>query len=285
MQIRPLSGPLGAEVLGFDVLHERGAAAIGELREAFDAYHWLLFRSEAALSPERQVEISGWFGPPVDDLFEGKLWTWFSNDSKAGSVKLLFHSDYTFLESPMKGISLHALDVPPGGTATLFASGTRAWNRLPVALKAQLADLEARHIRRGEKGEPTPVEFAKSAVYPVRFTHPRTGQEILFVSELLTETILGLEPAESAEMLIELQGMLYADDNVHEHNWRRFDLVVWDNLAVQHARRENPADAGKRTFQRVALNEKAYAEMMPGILAYLRGADWRPDFKPADAAP
>jgi len=284
MQIRPLPGPLGAEVLGFDVLHENSEAAIVELREAFDKYHWLLFRGKAALSPERQVEISGWFGPPVDDLFEGRLWTRFSNESKAGSVALPFHSDYTFLESPMKGISLHALEIPSGGTATLFASGTRAWARLPDALKARLADLKARHIRRGEKGEPTPPEFAKSAVYPVRFSHPRTGQPILFVSDLLTESIVGLEPAESAELLIELQGKLYADDNVHEHNWQRFDLVVWDNLAVQHSRRENPAGAGKRTFQRVALNEKAYAEMMPGILAYLRNG-WRPDFKPAGQAP
>ena len=41
---------------------------------------------------------------------------------------------------------------------------------------------------------------------------------------------------------------MYAPDNVYEHTWQVGDLLVWDNLALQHAR---DAVNGRRTLRRV----------------------------------
>jgi alpha-ketoglutarate-dependent taurine dioxygenase len=43
------------------------------------------------------------------------------------------------------------------------------------------------------------------------------------------------------------------DANAYEHEWREGDLVVWDNLALQHSRRAIPLSRGERTFRRVAV--------------------------------
>jgi taurine dioxygenase len=45
----------------------------------------------------------------------------------------------------------------------------------------------------------------------------------------------------SAELLKELFATLYAAERRYEHIWRRGALVIWDNLAIQHARTRGPS--------------------------------------------
>lgn len=45
----------------------------------------------------------------------------------------------------------------------------------------------------------------------------------------------------SAELLKELFATLYAAERRYEHIWRRGELVIWDNLAIQHARTRGPS--------------------------------------------
>ena len=93
-------------------------------------------------------------------------------------------------------------------------------------------------------------------------TNPQTGTRALYVSELQTDRIEGLPLAESDQLLQELFGYLYAPDNVYEHWWHEGDLVVWDNFAVQHGRRDL-ADVGRRTLQRAVIGEKTLFEQCP----------------------
>ena len=48
-----------------------------------------------------------------------------------------------------------------------------------------------------------------------------------------------VEPAldESEELIEALFAHLYDNEHVIDHDWRQGDLVAWDNLAVQHARK------------------------------------------------
>jgi taurine dioxygenase len=77
----------------------------------------------------------------------------------------------------------------------------------------------------------------------------------------MTGCIIGLSPADSDALLEDLFGYLYAADHVQEQKWQLGDLVLWDNLAVQHARRE--AAFGERTLQRVTIAEMGYARQYP----------------------
>jgi len=60
-------------------------------------------------------------------------------------------------------------------------------------------------------------------------------------------------------------------ENEYEHEWALDDLVVWDNLSLQHARRACPSSQGNRTFRRVAVCEAGNA--IRETVAFLNLAD------------
>jgi taurine dioxygenase len=102
-------------------------------------------------------------------------------------------------------------------------------------------------------------------VHPVLRRHPRTGQDVLYVSAMQTDRIMELGPEHSEALLEALWDVLYAPDNVYEHEWRVDDLVLWDNQAVQHGRSELP-DTGARTLRRVTAGDAAwFAAMRAGF--------------------
>jgi taurine dioxygenase len=74
---------------------------------------------------------------------------------------------------------------------------------------------------------------------------------LLYVSQQATIEILGLPPEENEALLDELFTHLYDPAFVLEHRWHEGDLVVWDNIAVQHARAAVRLDGPERTLRKV----------------------------------
>ncbi|MBW8753477.1 MAG: TauD/TfdA family dioxygenase [Sphingomonadales bacterium] len=273
MELRPLHADLGVEVLGFDLQRGGSPAEIEDLRRAYDEHQMLLFRGGGRVSPERHVEIAGWFGPPgpVDNSGLGDFVTVLQNEEAAGSMQLPFHSDLTYTDCPIKAICLHAIALPESGTSTTFVSGMAAWDRLPPALRAELAETTLRHVyvsRMPEYGWPDFV-----AEHPVRLAHARTGRPILLVTEHHADRILELDEARSAAVIEQLYTYLYAPEARYEHWWQLHDLLLWDNLAVQHARtRHSDPSEGKRALQRVALAEVGLPELIERARAQQQAA-------------
>jgi len=78
--------------------------------------------------------------------------------------------------------------------------------------------------------------------------HPRaTGRENAYINGLL----MGLPKEENEALLEELFAHLYAPENILEHQWRTGDLVIWDNMAAQHARGTVSLDGPPRTLRKV----------------------------------
>ena len=94
--------------------------------------------------------------------------------------------------------------------------------------------------------------------------HPTTGQELLSVNEMQTDRIIGLDEPESEETLEALWALLYAPENTYSHQWRVGDLVVWDNIAVQHGRPAPPRHE-PRTMRRVTMAEYSVFDLVPGF--------------------
>jgi taurine dioxygenase len=97
--------------------------------------------------------------------------------------------------------------------------------------------------------------------HPMSMSHLTTGRLLLFVTEHHVDRIEGFSQEDSATMLQRLFAHIYAPVRRYEHIWRKGDLVIWDNYAIQHARtREaNPAD-GPRVLQRVSFGKHGYAD-------------------------
>jgi taurine dioxygenase len=254
MEFRPLHPDFGVEVLGFDVENGRSEADIAELVRAYDEHSMLLFRGAGRLSHERHVEITGWFGPPgpVDNAGDGNFVSVLHNRDKAGSMYIPFHSDLTYTEDPIRAICLQAIELPEKPTATTYVSGIAAWNSLPVDLRERLAGLTLRHFYRSRAGYDWPDFVAE---HPVRLAHPRTGRPVLFVTEHHAERIIELGEEESRALFETLFAYLYAPERRYEHVWQLNDVLMWDNVALQHSRQQesDPAE-GPRGLQRVALS-------------------------------
>jgi len=251
LEIRPLSAALGAEVDGVDLSEEPAEETKIRLRQAWDQHALLLLRDQR-LTLDEQVRFGRVFGT-ISSQGENaaKLGgvTYVSNVATDGSNakgELAFHIDHSFYPRPLHGLMLYGIEVPPVGGDTMFANAKLAYQRLPHGLKDRIARLRALHVydfaySRGDRAaerirESDIASDALRAEHPVVLTHPKTGEKILYVSRRHTDRILGLDPAESDALLEELLSYITLADIVYRHAWRPGDLVLWDNLALQHAR-------------------------------------------------
>jgi taurine dioxygenase len=249
--------PFGARVVGLEPaqLTDRDLATV---RGALDRHH-LLVAHVPDLAPAEQQRLAGAVGPLVDESRNGDGWTLVS-DREDGVIRegaLLFHSDLAFTAAPLTAISLYALEVPAGGTSTFFADGIRAATRLPAELRATVEARRAVHCyplteaRGDERYRVANLDAgAPRADHPVLWDHPRTGEPVLYVNAMQTDSIVGLPERESEALLEQLWAVLYDAGNVYRHEWRVGDLVLWDNIAVQHARDDVRLGVG-RTLRRV----------------------------------
>ena len=58
----------------------------------------------------------------------------------------------------------------------------------------------------------------------------------------MTARLEGFSNAESDEILAELYEIAESREIIYEHNWRLGDLIMWDNLALTHARTDFPRE-------------------------------------------
>jgi len=263
MKIEPLPQGFGAEVKDFDVLYGRSPTDVATLRAAYSKWNLLIFRNCAVLPPERQVEITGWFGKiGANADAQGRPWTVLHNDNATGSTLLPFHSDITFFAHPLEGISLHPQALPNVETSTTFVSNAVAWEALSPELQREVHHLRGRHHydNAAELGMEWPtLEYW----HPVRLEHPKTGRPLLFVTEHHVNRISDVSESRSAELLSALFATLYAPERRYEHVWHLGELVIWDNIAIQHARtRESAPSEGVRALQRVAIGEYGFLEQL-----------------------
>ena len=254
-ELRPLSRALGVEAVGLDLTAPLAADEQASLRAAFARAHLVLVRGEC-VSMATQREFASLFGPVIDSAY-------VSNERPDGIIPhgaLLFHSDLAFTPHPYLGLSLHALELPPTGSSTYFVDAVAAYRALPLSLRDRVRGLSATHAfdlitQRGDTAayrRPVPAD-ADRARHPVALTHPVNGDGVLYVNEMQTECINELERGDSDDLIAALFAHLYSGEFSYEHRWQLGDLIVWDNVAVQHARRD-PA-GGTRTLQRVTLAE------------------------------
>jgi taurine dioxygenase len=222
----------------------------------------LVFRNQH-LSQADQIRVLGYFGrvlPPEEEHEELAL------DGDFGRSQIAFHADLMSTPEPYKFLSLYAIEVDDDGTSTRFVDGGHGVRLLPPVLRARVEPLQAYSImpqvQSHREVDYDPPAFMPGGCKPVIIDHPVTGEPILYVTELQTARIEGLPPAESDALLAELFSYLYAEDEVAEHHWRTGDLVVWDNISLQHSRADQ-SKTGVRRLRRVIVADKGFYELCP----------------------
>lgn len=266
MTVRPLHPVLGAEILGVDLSRDVDETTARAIERAWLDHKVLVFRDQQ-LSPERQLRFTEHFGEPTGSHHKSKgsdqAVKILSNMNGVGegalqyyaTAEMQFHQDGIYTEHPTKVTFLYALEIPSTGGNTAFADMHRAYATLDPALRerAEQLDVLFNFFTNQIRGVNLNLDIKRPEfVHPLVCAHPVTGLPTLLCNRLMTDSIVGLPPEESAALLDALYAHLERPDNVYEHVWRLGDLVMWDNLATAHARTDfNIGEA--RTMQRTTI--------------------------------
>jgi taurine dioxygenase len=157
---------------------------------------------------------------------------------------LLWHNDLTWVPDGCKLVSLYGRQVEQPSVPTNFVSAVHAWNTLPEALRVQVEGQFAFQCQDATAQRRRNTHDVMTATYkepelvrvPMDYRHPRTGETLLYACPLATHHIDGMDHAQSEPLLEALFDHLYDPQHVYEHHWREGDLVIWDNLVMQHCR-------------------------------------------------
>jgi taurine dioxygenase len=201
-----------------------------------------------------------------------------SSDGALGAGPLAWHSDLAFTEEPFKIISLHAVAVNDGQSWTAFANGVNAARALPPELAASIAERTALTVLAPIQSHRAvgfdTTDALPHQIRPVLIPHPRTGEPVLYVGAMQTARIVGMDRAESEATLAALFDELYREDRVYTHHWNNGDLVIWDNIALQHSRCDL-AGMTPRKLQRIVVADKSFFDLLPQFqVGDARIADW-----------
>ena len=253
LQIRPLAGGLGAELLGVPVA-AIDDATFPAVYAAFLKHQLLLFRDQD-LPPAGQVAFARRFGPVQVHVMNQyhadaypELYT-LSNLDADGRPSgqhpdrgtLVWHTDGSWQRVTGQATMLYAEQIPATGGGTQFADMYSAYDALEPAERARLAGLRAIHnlnfSRNRRHGEAPMTEAQRAAVppvdHPVVRTHPETGRKCLFLGDH-AETIQGMDYDEGRAFVDALNLRIAAAARIYTHRWRPGDVMVWDNRCLLH---------------------------------------------------
>jgi taurine dioxygenase len=268
--VEPLTGTFGAMINDIQIADALNDETLfNDIHTAWLDYQVVFFRNQE-LTPEQHLALGERFGEiqkqgyaPSLEGHEG-LWVQEYPDLYDGLVSDIdWHADSTFRACPTRGSLLYALDVPVGGD-TVWADQCAAYEDLAPSWRGFVDGLSSIHDNMQRNllhvlESMSAEDFAKIREYlppnehPVVCTHPETDRKFLFVSELMTREITGMNRAESRAVM----DFLFAHQTRPEYQcrfrWEPKSLALWDNFSTLH-RGIFDFGQGHRLMHRVSFN-------------------------------
>jgi alpha-ketoglutarate-dependent 2,4-dichlorophenoxyacetate dioxygenase len=290
--IDPVSRPFfGGEVSGIDITKPLTREQADGIAAGMDQYGVLVFHDQH-FTDETQLAFSRNFGDLEEasgDLNWGKarriesgLINDISNldndnqvlarDSRRRLFSLgnrLWHSDSSFKAVPAKYSLLSARIIPSAGGNTEFADMRAAYDTLDEATKAECADLVCEHSQMYSRSSIGFSDFTdedrirfKPVLQRLVRTHPSTGRKSLYLASH-AGAIVGWPIPEARAFLRDLVEHATQRKFVYSHEWKQWDLVMWDNRATMHrARPFDPKEVRDMHRTTVACERSTMAEAM-----------------------
>ena len=174
-----------------------------------------------------------------------------------------WHTDGAYDAVPFKATQLYGLAIPSRGGDTLFASMYAAYNALPDPLKQRIDGLQGAYIYGGRRKHSVllnPEDRDKKPVlHPLVRTHGETGRKALYFDPGKILRVEGLEADESDALIDELTPYMVQPDSEYHHQWRKGDIVIWDNRCSYHKAAGDYPPEEDRIHWRVSIKEQATA--------------------------
>lgn len=249
IEVKPLTGGLGAEIIGADV---RDPAQFDTIFQAFVDHSVIAIRDQE-ITPDDQITFAERFGPINVNRFFAKVPGYekvamvLKEADQKEAIGEAWHTDHSYDDAPAMCSILHCIETPEVGGDTMYASMYRVFEGLSDGLKDTLRGLRAVHSSRYAFGATRDQSEAKQSgrignpelatqdsIHPIVIRHPLSGRETLYVNPGFTINIEGWTPEESASLL----GFLYSQCTLPEYTcrirYRPGTLSIWDNRATWH---------------------------------------------------
>lgn len=280
LEIRQPANPLGAEVIGVDISTDLTRDIVETIHAAWLENLVLVFRNQS-LSDDDLVTFSRNFG----DLDTVPGWEPFSPDSHPevlvvsnvqengtpigvlGDGEASWHTDMAYIAKPPPASLLYSLEVPDTGGDTCFMNMYDALTALPADLRRAIDGKTLNHDSSHDSGgnlRPnhqmfTSLAEAPGARHPIIRKHPETGRAALFLGRRLHAWIVGMDVAQSEDILDQLWQHCLQERFTYRHKWQPGDLLMWDNRVTMHRRDPFDGDA-RRVMHRTQLKGIAGVE-------------------------
>ena len=203
IQVERLTCSIGAELRNVSLADAAHDADLFAAMRGLLLQHKVLFLRDQDISRADHVAFARRFGEledhPVvggDPDHPGLVRIYKDLDSPPEHYENAWHCDATWRDAPPLGAVLRCVECPDVGGDTIWTNMTAAYEKLPEAIKAQIADLRARHSIEATFGAALPLEARHAlkarfpdAEHPVVRTHPETGEKSLFVNAFTTHLV------------------------------------------------------------------------------------------------
>ena len=264
MEMIPAGPGFGVELRGVtlaDVVSDDAAYAV--TRSAFEEHSVLVLRDQE-VSDELQLAFSRRFGPPevtkVGSQGTGTHFVVLSTIGADGNVvpadhrmqlrnkaNQLWHTDSSFKRVPALTSILSARIIPDHGGETEFVSTRLAFERLDPLRQRQLEALFAWHDYAHSRGKIAPdlASSEERAALPPQcwrmvWRNPFNGRGALYLASH-AYAVEGMETEAGRRLIDELTEAATAPGSSYLHQWRKGDVVMWDNRATMHRGRPWPS--------------------------------------------
>jgi alpha-ketoglutarate-dependent 2,4-dichlorophenoxyacetate dioxygenase len=262
ISITELTPGFMGDVSGIDITQPLSRSDVADLEAGMDRYAVLVYHDQR-FTDDRQKAFSINFGPleqtaggNVTQPAERRLDADMADVSNLGADhkplarddrrrlfnlgNQLWHSDSSFRAIPAKYSLLSGRIVVDAGGNTEFADMRAAYDTLDDKTKAEVEDLVCEHsliYSRGALGFTELSDEEKQMFKPVRQrlvrTHPVTGRKSLYLSSHIG-TIVGWPMPEARAFIRDLTEHATQRQFTYAHQWRQYDLVMWDNRSTMH---------------------------------------------------
>src|SRR5438477_2132249 len=255
---RPTGAALAADIEGVDLAGALAPETVAAIKQAWGEHLVLRFRGQA-VSDADLMRFSRQFGEldwaPIaatNDAPEGREYIMVVSNvvengqpiGQLGAYEAVWHTDMSYVAAPPSASALSSLEAPPAGGDTGFCNMYRAYETLPDELRRQIEGRLCRHdasrnsageLRRGFVDASDPSQTI-GAEHPLVRTHPVTGRKALFLGRRRNAYIPGLPLADSETLLDALWAHATRPEFTWYQQWRKGDLILWDNRCVMHRR-------------------------------------------------
>ena len=277
-ELKPLQPKIGAELLGIDLAKPLSDGARDAIKAAILQYRVVFFRDQN-LDAEQHELFASRFGPlythpssrrPNNNIASLHQIAATDFAARADERKALqaadpeqlwdgYHTDTSWRLVPTWGAVLRAVDLPPVGGDTIWVDANAAYEGLSDAIKARLEGLHVTHDFRdalNKAGFDYPI-----VAHPIVRTHRETGQKILWVNFSQRPNIVGLDRAESRELLELVLRQYKKPEYQVRFSWRPGSIAFWDNRAAVHYAVRNYGDYPRLLERILVADEPQWANL------------------------